>query len=104
MSEGGSKVGIFDKRISFKDVVFLLGLVFALGQTWTRFEALTATVESIQAGEEHMATREEVEVLDSRLRRWIDRVEEEHMTMDEETVALRDALWEIRLLLAEERR
>jgi hypothetical protein len=59
--------GWFDKTVSIKDVAFLLGLVFALGQTWSRFQNVRDDLREITEQEEFMATKEELGVLERRL-------------------------------------
>lgn len=63
--------GWFNKQVNIKDVVFLLALVFALGETWNEFGKVQDAITSIEANEVQMATREEVTVVEERLQKKI---------------------------------
>ena len=89
--------GWFDKRVSMKDVIFLLGLVFAMGQTWAQFGRLRDDVTDIQVGEFTMATKEEMTVVDQRLRRWIDRYQAHEEYDDQEFRELLDMIHQLEL-------
>lgn len=61
----------------------MAGLLFALNQTWSEFGQIKKDMAAIEAEKTNLATKTQVEVIDQRLRRWIDRVE-----VNEETSAV----------------
>jgi hypothetical protein len=67
--------GWFDKTITIRDVIALLAFVFLLGQLYTKFQIIETQIAVIMEEEEYVATKEELGIVENRLRNWISRVE-----------------------------
>lgn len=106
MSEKGEllpdrrRAGWFDKQIGVGQVIWVVGLVFALGSLYNHFGDMQKRLDSMVVGEADMATKDEVAVLEERLRRWIDRMESEEGDMHDEHQELRELLFQVQLQVA----
>jgi hypothetical protein len=89
------RAGWFDKKIGIGQVIWFFGLLFALGSLYRDFGYVKDNLNTIMVEEEAMATKEEVAVVEERLRKWIERFEAFEKRMTEREFEFLDKFSEI---------